>query len=175
MGSTGYYGMTAKQAKERERAGSEVVHSSGNWYICRGVTGALFALHMIVKRYGTELSVKCVSVDMGPYEVPPQAFYLRWGREVALDGNYEIGEYEAAWRERCEARYRQDEKSAGIKDGDVVHFDPPLDYNAFGRVHTVTMADRKRRIAREPGGRLVRLPVDWKARVTHAPIGSAAP
>lgn len=165
MGSTGYPGLSAAEAKAAELRGTTTLFRSGNWYALRLASGALMALYLKVTRSGDEAIVKAITVDMGPYEIPQEPFFRRYVALTADEPGYRVTQYEADWRARSEALYAAKVKGASIKVGDTFETVSPYDYNAFGRQRVFTLLDRRRRIATLPGGARVRLPRGWEANV----------
>jgi hypothetical protein len=161
MGSTGYMGLTAKQAKAQALSGNEILFSTGNWYAIRSASGVVFAVYLKSQRYGDEVVIKAITSDMGPYEVPGEPFYRRYLKATTTAPTG----YETEWRQRCEATYAAKAKGSALKPGDTFEVRSPYDYNAFGRISRFTLVDRKRRIASIESGARVRLPRGWETNL----------
>lgn len=97
MGATGYYGLTAEQAKAEEVRGFDVVKKAGNWWLCVPQTPIpdrpALLFYFKTERYGDEISVKTMSIDEGPYGAAPskpiaELFVAYYGGDVDKAGGH---------------------------------------------------------------------------------------
>lgn len=166
MGSTGYVGLNAAEAKARELWGLDILASSGSWHVCRNPHGWVFMAHTIVRRYKDETVVKTVTSDMGPGATPPQRLFRLWLRER---GDQPFGTYEADWVESCEAEYAR--RSRTLKAGDTFTVASPWSFRDGVTEDTFVLVARYR-ARRKSDGRLVQLPKRFRAQVASVSRGS---
>lgn len=165
MGWTGYYGLTAQEAIQRELDDYEltVIKRSGNWILSRNSGGHIGLIHFLTQRHDGQALVKPIEITMGPGIVPPRAIAQAYVDYYDGDIDKAGGHYGAEILRTALAPKRND--VTNIRPGMTFTMSEGgtwSDGTPFGGEYTYLGKYR----ARRDDGITVKLPRWWRRRAT---------
>lgn len=159
MGWTSVRGMTADELRAEELRGCTIVKKTGSWYLItrEGMGQPAALIYFMARRYGDEVAVKDVSIEMGPGVTPPRAIAKAYVDFFGGDIDKAGGTYGAdLLREALEGS-----PTAKIKVGDTFRFEGERQWSD-GHPWAGEYVWLGKYRALRSDGRTVQLPRSWR-------------
>ena len=168
MGWSGYTNMTAEEAVRHELRGNDIIAKSGAWWLVRinrpgsDWHGHVTLVHALTQRSGGEVMVKLVDASMGPNGTPPKTLFRRWLRESV---GQDRGQFEVDFINRVEREHEEADSAKSLSKGDEFTFGSEFSFSDGVKESTFIYVE-KYRARRKCDGVVVRLPRDFRTRIT---------